>query len=556
MEGLVLMLSMDGFYLIMKKKILSRLRNRDPLSIGGRVVAVNTLLMSFMLLALIGYVRASYLDNHRKELIERSDTLVRVSAAAIAESMINRNMAALEAFSTTLMSDHDILFVHIVDNRDVVLISKDRNGVLQQLFLPDDNLLGTHNNGVFDASADIRVDDTVYGRLRLGVDAGEIVTDAEGLFHKLIVGGLLGILLIGLLTRWFMQYFIRRLNRLRDALFGLAQGDVDLNVNLPDEGGDEAAQITTSFNLFVGKLREMVNEVLHVAESLSHSSRRAQETTASTSESVGQQANAISGFAQMIDQLANSSDQVSHEVEGVAKQAEQVQVQAGMGRQVILSAVNSMDVLKAEVIETRAIVSELAANNISISKVLDMIVSIAEQTNLLALNAAIEAARAGEHGRGFAVVADEVRNLSQRTTEATTEIRGLIESIQQDSDKAVDSMARNEIQASQSLEQISQAGDSFGDIADAIVDIHRHSANSAELALQEQKMAQEILGCIMQIENKVHELANMAKQNISDNSDLSQYSVQLEMLVGSYSSKERKREEPANAAVDDGIELF
>jgi len=538
------------------KKVFSMISDRKPLSLSGKIIVANTVLMSVLLVVLMSYVLLSQIVSYREEVTKHSNTLVTVSTATITKALINKDLATLDVFANTLLLGNDVLFVRILDKAGIPLVSQDKNSLLQQPFQLDDNSLGTHNGGVLDVSSEVFANGISYGRLEIGIDAGEILENIQSLMIELMVGGFLGILLIGLLTRWFLHHFTRRLNSLRDALYGLVQGDVDFNVAMPVEGEDETAQIAIFFNLFVNKLKDMVDQILYVAEGLSSSSLKAQHVTISTSEAVEQQAQSISGLAQSIDQLADSSEQVSQQVSGVAEQAEQVQEQAETGRKVVESAVSSMSLLKNEVMETRTVVSELAENNSSISNVLDMISSIAEQTNLLALNAAIEAARAGEHGRGFAVVADEVRNLSQRTTEATGEIRELIDTIQHGSHEAVNSMERNEVQAGESLEQISKAGSVFGVIADAIVNIHQNSADSADLAGQEQKMAQEIYESIKQIESNVHNLALMAKQNISDNSDLSQFSVQLEMLVGTYSGKVTETEGNVSSNDEADIELF
>ncbi|WJW75125.1 methyl-accepting chemotaxis protein [Thiohalobacter sp. IOR34] len=156
---------------------------------------------------------------------------------------------------------------------------------------------------------------------------------------------------------------------------------------------------------------------------------------------------------------------------------------------------------------------------------------------MLALNAAIEAARAGEQGRGFAVVADEVRALSQRTTEATTEIKGLIETINVDSREAVDRMARSTEMANHNLEQARAAGEAFGSIAAAVAEIHSSNSHVAGIVTGQNQLARDVHDTIQHINAKVAELSRMSRQNVSDNGDLSQYSVQLESLMASFTGQ-------------------
>ena len=212
--------------------------------------------------------------------------------------------------------------------------------------------------------------------------------------------------------------------------------------------------------------------------------------------------------------------------------AGEVQEQAQTGRGVVEAAFTDMQSLVAGMDELSLTVTRLAGRHADIRKTLDMIESIAEQTNLLALNAAIEAARAGEHGRGFAVVADEVRNLSRRTTESTSQIQSLLESIHTDSERAVTTVSDNTEKTRHTLDQVQETGETFGRIVDAITGIRNQNSESAQLASQQHLLAREILGSIIEINANIANLVAIARQNISDNSDLAQYSVQLAAVVG------------------------
>ncbi len=518
-----------------------------PMNLAGKIVLANTVMIAILLAVVIGYVLFAALEKPEEEIEEHTENLARISAAAITEAVVSHDLATLENFADTIIGGHDIAYVRITDASGRVMVNREHPAhAAGEADVPAEEILHV--------SAPVTVDGRHFGDLAIGIETHEIAEATAALTRDLVIGGIVGVLCIALFTHLFLRLFTRRLHNLRDALGGLVQGDVDFNVTLPVQGEDEVAQIAMFFNLFVGKLKDMVDQILFVAEGLSASSLRAQEITATTSSAIEDQAGAIGRFAQDIDTLAKSSEQVSREAGEVAAQASDVQQQAEEGRGELETAVRSMEALRQQVAETRTIVSELAENHNHIGKVLDMIVSIAEQTNLLALNAAIEAARAGEHGRGFAVVADEVRNLSQRTTEATDEIRQLMDVIATGSNRAVACMDENEAKAGESLQQIREAGDSFERIAAAIVAIQGSSANSAHLAQEEQALAQRIHGTIVQIDENVQRLVAMARQSISDNSDLSQYSVQLEALVGAYSG--RKKEAPAPVEEVAEVELF
>jgi len=350
----------------------------------------------------------------------------------------------------------------------------------------------------------------------------------------------------------------RSLSRITEAMEHVADGNAALSASLPEEGRDETARIARAFNRFTRKLDQTVQQVLLVATNLSQSSLRAQEITQATSNSIEEQVDAITQLNGTVGQMADSSQQVRAAIGDASDTASEVQKKAAEGRTVVESAVSGMQEMQAEVSRLEDSINALTGHHESVGQVLDMIVTIAEQTNLLALNAAIEAARAGEYGRGFAVVADEVRALSQRTTEATDEVRKLMETIRAGNQEAVSLMARSTEVSSRNLERTLAAGEAFAVITGAVDEINQSNVQISALAEQQSTLADEVRDNIQQIHDSVHALSELARKNISDNGDLSQFSVQLESLVAGFSAARPAADDDdtADRRPADNVELF
>ncbi len=352
----------------------------------------------------------------------------------------------------------------------------------------------------------------------------------------------------------------RSLSGITKAMEHVADGSTALSVTLPENGRDETAQIARAFNRFTAKLDDTVKQVLMVATNLSQSSLQAQKITQETSKSIEDQVESITHLTDTISQMADSSQQVRAAINDASDTAREVQVKATEGRTVVDSAVSGMQEMQTEVTRLEQSINALTGHHEDVGQVLDMIVTIAEQTNLLALNAAIEAARAGEYGRGFAVVADEVRALSQRTTEATDEVRKLMDTIRNGNQEAVSLMARSTEASTRNKERTVAAGDAFEVIVHAVGEINESNVQVSTLAEQQSALADEVRDNIRQIHNSVSDLSELARKNISDNGDLSQFSVQLESLVAGFSggaSGGGDQEETKKAqAAQDSVELF
>ena len=347
----------------------------------------------------------------------------------------------------------------------------------------------------------------------------------------------------------------RSLSRITSAMEHIADGHSALGVSLPEDGRNEEAQIGRAFNRFTGKLDQTVQQVLMVATNLSQSSMRAQEITHATSSSIEEQVEAITQLSSTVGQMADSSQQVNKAVYSASETAQDVHREAVEGRAVVSSAVDGMQEMQDEIEQLEQSISALTGHHQDVGQVLDMIVTIAEQTNLLALNAAIEAARAGEQGRGFAVVADEVRALSKRTTDATDEVRKLMDTIRAGNQEAVELMTRSAKASARNLERTQAAGGTFALIATAVEGISDSNVQVAAQAEQQSELAATVRDNIHKIDESVRDLSELARKNISDNGDLSQFSVQLESLVAGFSGKPVAKDDTATE-LPDNVDLF
>lgn len=374
--------------------------------------------------------------------------------------------------------------------------------------------------------------------------------------RKLVFTGtlILIITLIGL-SLLIARSISRSLSRITSAMEHIADGHSALGVSLPEEGRNEEAQIGHAFNRFTGKLDQTVQQVLMVATNLSQSSMRAQEITQATSRSVEEQVEAITQLSNTIGLMADNSQQVNEAVNNASKTAQDVRHEAVKGRTVVGSAVDGMQEMQNEIEQLEQSIDALTRHHEDVGQVLDMIVTIAEQTNLLALNAAIEAARAGEQGRGFAVVADEVRALSKRTTDATDEVRTLMDTIRSGNQEAVGLMTRSAKVSALNLERTQAAGETFALIATAVEDISDSNVQVAAQAEQQSELAATVRDNIRKIDESVRDLSELARKNISDNGDLSQFSVQLETLVAGFSGKPAAKNDTADK-LPDNVDLF
>ncbi|WP_429143085.1 methyl-accepting chemotaxis protein [Aeromonas hydrophila] len=350
-----------------------------------------------------------------------------------------------------------------------------------------------------------------------------------------LVGLTLVLMLVfsALLTAMF-KYLFADLGRVAGALHDIAHGEGDLTVHINTRSKDEVGQLAESFNQFVARLHGIVSRLRDVTVELAAQSRAQAAGAQSRSQRVRQQQDEIVMVATAVTEMASATQEIAGNAEFAATTSGDAVKLAVAGQSQVGQSQRSITGLADEVADASQIIVELDAHAQKISGILATISGIAEQTNLLALNAAIEAARAGEQGRGFAVVADEVRVLSRRTHDSTDEIQQMIETLQQTTRRAVSGMETSRQLAGTSVEDAESANLSLGQINEAIGAISDMATQIAAAAEEQTSVTSEISRNTENIRHVSQVLAEQANQEAAQAAELKGLTERLEQEIGRF----------------------
>ncbi len=460
-------------------------------SLSGKFIGLNLIAITLILAGFGFYAYQSTRVDLEKTLVERSDLLLGRLQLSLPMAMWNYEEEQIRKIIT---SEAEASFVHaiiIVDNDNNVRgVTRNEEGEIVELTeVPEDypHIKIGELQFIEGESAN------PLGQARLFLDMTRIEMRLQGLLiqtvGQVIILDVLVVLIMSLMLR---QIVLKPLNQATEALRDISQGDGDLTKRLSEARKDELGALSRCFNQFVDKLQKVIEQVGQNAHQLAAACH---ETTAVTNQSklsIERQRQEIQHVAESVSTLLQNIESVADNADNAMTMASDASNRAGEGNQAVDSTERAVKTLFSDVENAANVIKELETQSQSIGTVLDVIRGIAEQTNLLALNAAIEAARAGEQGRGFAVVADEVRSLAQRTQESTEEIQKMIEKLQQGTMEAVKAMEVGFSRAEHCVEDITRTGKTISTANEMISGIKSINEKIASIMETQRRYCSEI----------------------------------------------------------------